>query len=119
VVAVLPIPRSVEATTRFIECGVGLGGASARSMEGLRQIRNLDWAADLEAFVDRPGITAGRGDQQRDAYVVELHRAARSIAALRLSISCNAGAAACPPVSDAALAPDCSIRASTNIPNPP
>ena len=51
-------------------------------MEGLGQIRNLDWAADLEAFVDRPRITASRGDQQRDAYVVELHRIARSVAAL-------------------------------------
>jgi hypothetical protein len=87
-------------------------------MEGLRQIRNLDWAADLEAFIDRPWITAGRGDQQRDAYVVELHRTARSLAALRLSISVNAGTAAWPFASDTALAPDCSIRASTNIPNP-
>jgi hypothetical protein len=78
-------------------------------MEGLRQIRNLDWVADLEAFVDRPRITAGRGDQQRDAYVLEPHRTARSVAALRLSISVNAGAAAWPPASDTALAPNCSI----------
>jgi hypothetical protein len=87
VFAVLPIPRSLEAAARFIECGAGLGGASARSMEGFRQIGNLDRAAYLEAFVDRPRVTACRRDQQRDAYVAQLHRTARGLEAVRLFIS--------------------------------
>jgi hypothetical protein len=83
------IPRRLKAATRFVECGVGLGGASARSMKGLRQIRNLPGATNLKAFVDRTGIPACLGGQQRDAYVAQAHRTARSLAALRSSISVN------------------------------
>jgi len=49
----------------------------------LRQIRNLCWSANLQALIDRPEITAGFGDQRRDAYVAKLHHTARRSASSR------------------------------------
>jgi hypothetical protein len=84
--AILPIPGRFKATTRLIKCSAGFGGASPRGMKGLRQIRNLRRTSNLQASVDRPRVTAGFGDQLRDAYVAELHRTARVFAALRSSM---------------------------------
>jgi hypothetical protein len=42
-------------------------------MEGLRQLRDLKWAASLQALVDRPRITTGGSDQLWFAQVYQLH----------------------------------------------
>jgi hypothetical protein len=73
-IAILVIPRRFKAAPGFLECGVGLGRAAARSAKCLRQVGDPGRLANLEAFVDRPRVTAGFGYQCRDAYVAELHR---------------------------------------------
>jgi hypothetical protein len=62
-------------------------------MKGLGQIGDLGRTTDLQALIDLPGITAGRRDQKRNTYVPEVHRTARSFAALRSSMSVNPAAA--------------------------
>src|SRR6516165_10532823 len=76
-------------------------------MERLRQIRNLSRTTSLKALIDRPGITAGLGDQRWDAYVAQLHRTTRGLAA--------------PPslMSMKSAAPECRKTAPTSIATPP
>src|SRR5271166_3736202 len=84
-IAVLPVPGRFEALGCLLECLAGFGGAPARGMKRLRQIRNLGRATALQARIDRPGITPGLADQGRDAYVSKLHRNVQSRAANRFT----------------------------------
>src|SRR6185312_4729311 len=67
VVAILMVPGGVEAVAGLLEGMVGLLGASARSVERIRQLRNLKRTAGLQTPVDLPRITAGLGDQVGNA----------------------------------------------------
>src|SRR5262249_56286891 len=104
-----------------VEGVAGLGGAPARSMKRLPQVGDLGWTAGLQALVDRPGITAGFGDQCRDAYVAELHRTGRGFAALRSSISAKSLAAQCTlrPRDSLALACSTCLPTTTATPSSP
>nr|WP_165824999.1 hypothetical protein [Mycolicibacter senuensis] len=81
--AVLPVPGGLEPLACLGERGTGFGGAGAGVMEGLRQLVDDGWSPALQRVVDLPRVAAGCFDQQRQVYVLELHRTARSWAALR------------------------------------
>ena len=55
VITILVVPGRIEAVAGLLEGGVGLGGASARVVEGLGERRNLCRAARLEALLIAQG----------------------------------------------------------------
>ncbi len=89
-----PVPGRLKAAARIGERIPGLGRALARIVKSLRQICNLLRMAALDAVVDRPRISPGRGDQLAETYILELHCTARSVAALFFSISVKSAATA-------------------------
>src|SRR5579884_1789067 len=91
--AVLAVPRRLEAAARVQKRVVRLRRARTSVVKRLRQTGNLCRTAALQAGVDLPRVAAGVGDQQRDAYVAEVHRTASNFTVLRSSISVNAVAA--------------------------
>lgn len=76
VVAVLVVPRRVEAVASVLERVVGLRSATAGFAESLRQIGDLQRLTGLQASVDRPGVATGLSDQRVNVYVGQAHSAA-------------------------------------------
>src|SRR6185312_2111382 len=83
--AVVVVPGSLEAGAGLLERVVGLRRASARAVKGAGQIGNLQWAARLQAGIDRPGVATGLGDQRLLIYIRKSHSTARGRATLDAS----------------------------------
>jgi hypothetical protein len=54
-------------------------------MKGAGQIGNLQWAARLQAGIDRPGVATGLGDQRLLIYIRKSHSTARGRATIDVS----------------------------------